>query len=289
VLVRVAKEKSRLHAREAEYLIKADDLAGAMARLDQAVEADPTDDEVAAALEQHLTAADRTADVAGLLLRRADNHPDKGTRMALRKRAATIQRETLGEPGAARESLELVLKDGDDAEALSLLADDAEERAEFTEAVEYLARLNRASTDNAQHATVSLRQARLLAEGAKDVDLAIEQYERVLAEYDSEKQEALAAIADLEEKREKFDAAARALERQLKLVSEPAQKVEIAGRLADLYETRLDDPKNALRALNAVFAADPDDFQAVQRIVEIAEKLEEWATVAEHMARLVEV
>jgi tetratricopeptide (TPR) repeat protein len=182
-----------------------------------------------------------------------------------------------------------VLKDGDDAEALSLLADDAEERSEFTEAVEYLARLGRASTDNAQRATVSLRQARLLADGAKDVDLAIEQYERVLSEYDPENQEALAAIADLEEKREKYDATARALERQLKLVSDPAQKVEIAGRLADLYETRLEEPKNALRALNVVFAADPDDFQAVQRIVEIAEKLEEWSTVAEHMARLVEV
>lgn len=288
-LAQSPKQKAQLHATEADYLIKADDLAGAIARLDQAVEADPTDDDVAAALERHLIGSDRTGDVAGLLLRRAERHPDKNTRMALRKRAATIQRETLGEPGAARESLELVLKDGDDAEALSRLADDAEERAEFTEAVEYLARLGRASADNAQRAAVSLRQARLLADGAKDVDLAIEQYERVLSEFDPENQEALAAIADLEEKREKYDATARALERQLKLVTEPSQKIEIAGRLADLYETRLDEPKNALRALNVVFAADPDDFQAVQRIVEIAEKLEEWPTVAEHLARLVEV
>ena len=91
------------------------------------MDADPTNDEIAERLERHFGETDRLGDVAPLLLRRAQKHPDKGARVDLRKRAAKMQRET-GDPTAARESLELLLEDGDDAGALSLLAEDAEER-----------------------------------------------------------------------------------------------------------------------------------------------------------------
>src|SRR5262249_56938223 len=104
-------------------------------------------------------------DVARLLLRRSDKHPDKATRVVLRKRAAKIQRETLGDASAARESLSLVLDDGDDGEALSLLATDSEDRNEFTEAVEYLARLGRVTPERDEQAEVGLRQPRLLPDG----------------------------------------------------------------------------------------------------------------------------
>jgi hypothetical protein len=283
------KQQAALYAIEAEYLVRAGDTDGAIARLDLAVDADPTDETIAGTLEQKLGAADRSQDIAALLLRRAEKHPDKAARVALRKRAAQIQRETLGDPVAARESLERVLEDGDDPEALALLADDAEERGEFSEAVEHLARLARTSTDKHHQTLVALRQARLLAEGVKDIEGAVEQYQRVLAEHDPHNEEALAAIASLEEGRGRYAAAAAALELHLKIATKPEQQVELARTLADLYEGQLDDAAAALRVLNVVFRADPDDFQAVQRIVELAERLEDWATVAEHTARLVEV
>jgi tetratricopeptide (TPR) repeat protein len=288
-LAKSPKQQAALCAIEADYLIRAGDTEGAIGRLDQAVDADPTDDTIAQALEQKLAAADRSGDIAALLLRRAAKHPDKAERVALRKRAAKIQRETLGDPVGARESLERVLEDGDDADALSLLADDAEERGEFSEAVEHLSRLAKTSPDKRHQSTVALRQARLLAEGVKDVDGAVEQYQRVLSDLDANSEEALAAIANLEEARGRYPDAANALERHLKIVTRPEQRVELARRLADLYEEQIDDAAAALRALNVVYQADPDDFQAVQRIVELAERLEEWATVAEHTARLVEV
>ncbi len=287
-LARSPKQQAGLYATEADYLVRAGDVEGAIGRLDQAVDADPTDDVIAEALEGHLEGADRGAEIAAMLLRRSDKHPDKTVRIGLRKRAAKLQRE-LGDPALARESLELVLLDGDDGEALSLLADDAEERGEFVEAVDYLQKLARATSDRSEIARVVLREARLLAEGVRDVDAAVEQYERVLAELDSKSDEALVHLANLEEQRHNYGAAARALERRLELVTGPELKTEIATRLADLYEHHLDDPRLALRSLNAVFAADPDDFEAVQRIVELAERLEDWPLVAEHLARLVEV
>jgi tetratricopeptide (TPR) repeat protein len=288
-LARTPRQQAALYAVEADYLLRAGDTDGAIARLDQALDADPTNDETAQALEQHLTAADRIQDVAQLFLRRADKHPDRGTRVVLRKRAATIQRESLGDPGAARDSLSLLLEDGDDGEALSLLASDAEDRGEFGEAVEYLERLGKVTPEPADQAVVGLRQARLLSEGVKDIDAAVDQYRRVLDHLDPSNIEALAAIATLEEQRGRYTEAADALEKQLASTEGPEQRVELAGRLAALYETELEDPRAALRSLNVVIAADPDDFQAVQRIIELAERLEEWGTVAEHTARLVEV
>lgn len=288
-LAQSPKQQAKLYATEADYLIRSGDADAAIVRLDQAVDADPTNDEVAAALERQLEAAERPGDIVTLLLRRAVKHPDKAARVELRKRAASIQREALGDPTGARESLALVLEDGDDGPTLSLLADDAEDRGEYAEAVDYLARLSRTAHGHAEQAVVALRQARLLAEGVKDVDAAIEQYQRVLDEFDASNFESLGAIANLEEQRGKYDAAARVLERHLKLVTESAQKVEIAGSLANLYESQLDDARAALRSLNVVYEADPDDFQAVQRIVELAERLEEWGTVAEHTTRLIEV
>src|SRR5262249_54032318 len=156
-------------------------------------------DETAALLERHLSEAGRLGDVAQFFLRRAEKHPDKAVRVTLRKRAAGIQRESMGDAAAARESLALVLDDGGDAEALELPANDAEDRAEFPEAVEYLSRLGRVTAERPEQAVVGLRQARLLAEGVKDIDAAVEQYRRVLDELDPSSLEALAAIATLEE------------------------------------------------------------------------------------------
>jgi tetratricopeptide (TPR) repeat protein len=288
-LAKSPRQKAELLGLEAAYLSRAGDGEGAIGRLDQAVDADPTDEDLAAELENQLRAADRLGDVATLFTRRADKHPDKTPRVSLRKRAAQLYRETLGDPAAARECLERVLEDGDDTEALSLLASDAEERGDFPEAVEYLSRLERASSDPSSRTVVALRQSRLLAEGVRDVDAAIEQYQRVLDDLDPKNQEALAAVANLEEGRGKHDAAAAALEKHLALVAAPEMRIELARRLAEMYEEHLDEPRAALKAFNVVYAADPDDFQAVQKIVELAERLEEWSVVAEHTARLVEV
>lgn len=281
------KQRAGLLAIEADYLKRGGDVEGAIARLEHAIEADPTEEAIAEMLERELTAADRVPEVAALLLQRASAHPDAAARVALRKRAAKMQRETLGDVEGARASLALVLEDGADPEALSSLAEDAEERGEFGEAAEYLSRLSRSVKSPKERAPIVLRQARLLAEGARDIDAAIERYTEVL-EMDKSSQEALEAIANLEEQRGRYDAAAKALEQHLTIASDET-KVPIAARLSDLYEGKLDDARGALRALTIVHHADPDDFDAVQRMVVLAERLEDWATMAEHLARLVEV
>jgi tetratricopeptide (TPR) repeat protein len=283
------RDQATLFATEAEYLGRAGDDTSAVLRLEQATDLDPENDEYAGSLEERYTNSDRTGDLAQYLLRRAEKLSDKGVRIALRKRAAFLQRDALSDGEAARESLRLVLTEADDPEALSFLADDAEQRTDFEEAVGYLRRLGKVTTERDKKTEVLLREARLFAEGLDDGDGAIERYETILKEVDPKSLSALAAIADLHEKVGNAGGTADALERELKIIEEPEARLEVAERLATLYEGPLDDPKAAVRTLDIVHELDPTDFDAVQRLCDLCERLEDWPRVAEHAAALIEV
>ncbi|MCB9608419.1 MAG: hypothetical protein H6716_17655 [Polyangiaceae bacterium] len=283
------KQQATLYARESDLLSRAGDDSSAVLRLEQATDLDPTNEEFAKALEERFESADRFPDLAAFLLRRADKLESAEMRIELRKRAATIQRDTLGDPEAARESLQQLLVDGDDEEALLFLADDAGERGEAAEAVEYLAKLKRVIDDPARKAEVMLREARLLAETLEDVDAAIDCYQEVLSSVDATNAEALTAIADLEEGRGNLGAAAAALEKYLEAAAEPGLKLELAQRLTGLYEGELDDPKSAVRVLDIVVSIEEEDFDAIGRLVALNERLEDWPRVARHLQQLIEV
>jgi hypothetical protein len=288
-LAELSPEKAALFATEAGYLSRSGDDSSSVLRLEQATELDPVNEEYASELEQRYVKAERNEDLAGFLLRRADKLTNKVLRSSLRKRAAKLQREALGNPEAARQTLEELLKDGDDLEALGTLADDAEERGEFKEAVALLSRLEKASTEPAQHVSVLLRQATLIADGLDDLKGAIAVYERLLKEFDPKHEEALAKIAELYERLEEPKGVADALERRLLVLDDKAEKLKVAERLADLYEQTLDDAKAAVKALDLVRQLDPENFDAVGRLSVLCEKLEDWPRVAKHLAELIEV
>lgn len=284
-----AAEKAALFALEAGYLSRAGDDSSSVLRFEQATELEPSNDGYAAELEQRYVSAQRNEDLASFLLRRADKLSDRTVRSDLRRRAAKIQREALGNPDAARQTLLELLKDGDDLEALTTLADDAEERGEFKEASELLGRLEKASQEPAQQARVILRQAQLVADGLDDLKGAIARYERVLKEFDPKHDEALAKIAELYERLDDPKGVADALERRLTVLEDKAERLKVAEKLAKLYDETLDDAKAAVRALDLVRELDAENFDAVARLAELCEKLEDWPRVATHLAELIEV
>ncbi len=282
-------EKARLFAQEADYLVKAGDDSSAVLRLEQAAELDPKSQDLADRLEGNYEAAERFGDLAAYLLKRAAKVPDKALRISLRKRAATLHRETLTDEVGAREALKLVLEDGDDVEALSALADDAEVSGDLQDAVDLLRRLAKATPEPAEQAKITLREAGILAEGLNDPDAAIERYEAILAKLDPKSEASLERIAALHEQKGDAKGTADALERHLKIAATRETKLDLARRLATLYEGTLDDPKAAMRALDVVRELDPEDFDAVQRLSDLAEKAEEWPIYAKHLAALLEV
>ncbi|HEX2674022.1 MAG TPA: hypothetical protein VHM25_24270, partial [Polyangiaceae bacterium] len=284
-----ASDKAALFATEAEYLSRAGEAANSVLRLEQATELDPSNDRYAAELEARYAAAERSEDLVSFLLRRAEKLSERAQRAVLRKRAAQLQRDTLGNPDAARQTLQELLQDGDDLEALNILADDAEQRADFTEAVSLLERVEKASEGPDQQIPVLFRRAQIVADGLSDPKTAIEIYERLLNDFDANNDSALSKIAELYQRLEDPKGVAHALERRLKVLEDPAEKLKVADDLARLYEGPLDDSVSAVVALDLVRELEPENFDAVSRLAILCEKLEDWPRFAKHLAELISV
>jgi tetratricopeptide (TPR) repeat protein len=287
-LSRDSKEQASHLARAAEHLGRAGDQAAVVEHLEQANDLDPLTESYAVQLGDRYTAASDWMKLAQFLSKRGQRLTDKAKRVAARRQAATLYAQQLADKEGAREMWLKVLEDGDDKEALEKLIDDAVERGDHTEAVTLLRRLGNTAADRAEKVRVALREAELLADGVGDVDNALARYESILSDLDSTCRPALQAIADLQEARENPQAAADALERELKLVADVQERGQIAARLARLYE-QLDDAKNAIRALDLVRKADLEDFDALTRLCELCEKTEQWDRVAELLAQRIEV
>ncbi len=277
-----------LLVKASEYLAEAGDHARALQNLYRATELDPQNDDYAEAVEKQLLASRRGVELPAFLLERAARIADSSKRVALRKRAAKYQSHDLGDFEAARRSYELVLSEADDAEALTLLADDSEGRGDAAAAVGYLRRLI-GLRDEHRRVPLLLREAHLRHKGLKDLDGAVRSYETILRELDPKNLDALSALADLELQRGKPDKAAEALERQLELATSAELKTDLGVRLADLYESDLNDVEGALRVLQIVHATDPNDFDAVQRICELSERSENWGLLARHLQSLIAI
>jgi tetratricopeptide (TPR) repeat protein len=282
-----AKQAAHL-ARSAEHLGRAGDDTGALENLERAMDLDPVNDAYGQLVAERHRDASRWDELVKVLMKGAARTPDKAKRIAAHKQAANIYANELGDKEAARDTWRKVLDDGDDRETLERLVDDSIEREDYSEATTLLRRLEDTATSPGERASIALREAELLAENVGDVDLAIVRYERIVSELDPTCRLALQAIADLQEARENQGAAAEALEKELLLVADSGDRGQIAGRLARLYE-QLDDPKSAVRALEVVCKADPDDFDSLARLCDLCEKTEQWDRVAELLAARIEV
>lgn len=284
-----ASAKAALAATAADYLVRAGDEPNAVARLERATDLEPENDEYAQKLEAFYEADGRRAELANFLIQRASRLSDRATRVALRKRAADLQSGSLQDLDGARETMRAILDDGEDRDALVWLADDAEQTAEFGEAVSYLARLVQLVEEPREKLEFALREAALVAEKLDDVEGAIARYERILEDLDPHHIGALVRIADLEERRENPSGTASALEKCLGLLPDGEAKIETAERLSRLYEGPLDAPDDAVRVLDILRRLEPENYDAVQRLCELCERLGEWERVAELLGLLIEV
>jgi hypothetical protein len=280
------KAQGSLYAQAAELFLKANDAQSAIVKLEQAAELDPTNDSYAQALDEQYRKAGREADLVTYLLGRAQRLNDKGRRIAARRAAAEVQR-SLGDKEGAREALMLLLSDGDDPEALAILVKDAAERGDHQERAELLRRLGALTKNPAEKVALALEEADLLANELGDVEGAIERYEAIYKNLDPKNRKALRAIADLQDRRNNPQGAADALEREI-LLADNEDRVEIAQRLATIYEGPLHNPRGAIKALEVIHTADPEDLDAIARLLRLSEQVEDWPRVATLYGLLIE-
>ncbi|WP_394850404.1 hypothetical protein LZC95_23465 [Pendulispora brunnea] len=293
-----AKAHAAHLARAAEFMTRANKEAESISRVEQASDLDPSNDDYASLLSEHYISKENWTKLVEFLARRGGRVADKAKRVALRKQAANLYAARLMERELSRDQWLKVLEDGDDREALEKLIDLAIEREDHNEAATLLRRLGGVATEREDKVRIALREAELLADGVGDTDTAIARYEAVLSDLDPLCRPALQAISDLEEARDNYREAAIALERELTLVTnlEAGQKTSvlrsdrgpIAARLARLYE-KIDEPEHAIRALDVLRTVDPEDFDALNRLCLLCERVRDWARVADLLAQRIEV
>lgn len=281
--------QSRLRATEADYHLRAGDASTALLRLEQAHELAPRDLELADRLERTYEQEGRLDEIAAFIVRRAEQASDNAESVALLKRAAVFRRDRLNDPDGSRDLLLRVVGSTEDFDALSLLADDAAAREEHQNAIDYLKRIEPILKDRGDKIRVALRQASLLADGVGDVDAAVARYQSVLESLDENCREALQAIADLEQARERFPQAADALERDLELAQPGDEKATIARRLGEIYIDQTRELGKSLAAFETVVREDPEDFAALQKLRELCERAEKWPRVLELLDNQIEV
>src|SRR5262249_31579199 len=154
-------------------LTKGGDEVNALLCVEGASGLDPGNDEYAAEIEKKYTRAERFADLAEYYGARAAKLEDAARRGRLRKQAAALMVERLGDRDAAREMLLKALDDGDDAEVLLRLADDAEARGDAEQTRDFLHRLVAIAKTTADKVVFALREAKLLSDSLSDPEGAI--------------------------------------------------------------------------------------------------------------------
>lgn len=276
-------------ARAAGHLVQGGDSGEAISRLEQAVDLAPTHEPYSSALEELLVAADRVDEMVSLFLTRATKLSDPAVRVHLRKRAAVIQRDRMGDEGAARGSFALVLQDQEDAETLEWLAREAEQRGDVDNAVGYLHRLVKALSEPRRKVEFTLHEAYLCEHKLENLDRAASLYESILKDIDRNNEATLQRLGNLELGRDNFARGAEVLEQYLEATTTRETKLETASRLAEIYELRLSQPTDAIRLLNFIHSTDPDDLDATQRLCQLAEAAEQWPLVAELMVELIAI
>src|SRR5262249_1988861 len=108
------KTTAEHYARAADLLQRAGDHDGALARLEQATDLDPIDDDYAGALADKYTAGEKWNELVAFLSKRGDRITDRSKRIAIRTQTAALYTSRLGDKEAAREQWLKVLEDGDD-------------------------------------------------------------------------------------------------------------------------------------------------------------------------------
>ncbi len=235
------------------------DPAAAVPHLRKAFELDRTDETTRGNLEECLEASEAFDELIALLRASADAAKDPAVAAGLRKKAARVLHEKVGDGEAAIALCKAVIATlPDDEEALGRMEsiDEAGENWERL-AETYQHRLDRAAGAEAKVMCLS-RLARLAEERLGDDIRALDVWRRALDQKPADS-ESLSAMERLLDRHGRFDDLRAVLEAALAVTTDVQGRAEIHRRLARLYDGALEDPQRAQGEWGRVLDAAEDD------------------------------
>lgn len=189
---------------------------------------------------------------------------------------ARIQDEKLGDPRAAIITYErLAEHDPESSDALNMLEGLHTMVGDWTGMVDVLNKKTERSFDPLERAEYLRRAGSVLEELLANPAGAIESYTRATAE-DPNDPSAYEALDSLYSKAGKFPELSEVLGRRVEVEEDPDTKVELGLRLAQLEETQLSRPQQAIDALLGVLSLQEGHPDAVVSLARLYERQAMW-------------
>ncbi len=132
-----------------------------------------------------------------------------------------------------------------------------------------------------------LRLGRILVDEVEDVDAALSHY-RAVCEAEPENEQALEALEKLYVKTDRPTDLLDVYQRRAELTVEPEQRKQILFEIAKLYDSKLEQPEDAISTFQTVLAEDPADVAALAALDDLYQRTEQWEPYADVLARRIE-
>ena len=273
---RLADLYARRGQLQLQYLGQPGEAAASYLRV---LELDPEADTAQTALERIFSAQSDWGGLIGAYERRAELVRDDTKRVEILRRAARVaaakQKDAVE---AARLYQRLHSVDPTDSEGLDALERHYERTRDWDKLVGILTTRLSLTAGGDEAIALYLRIAQMCEEGLRDADRAIESYRKILDIAPSHK-EAIEALGRLYEGTERWAELVEVTRRQIRIVSDRAQKAILYFKCGSVMESKFAKEDDAIRYYDAAIKTSPSCLPAVHGLRDLYLRKEDWPRV----------
>jgi tetratricopeptide (TPR) repeat protein len=251
---------------------------GAAAYL-KVLELEPESDTAQTALERIYSSQSDWAGLIAVYERRADLVKDDARRIEILRRAARVAAAKLKDlVEAARLYGRLHQVDPTDSEAVDAIERHYERNREWDKLIGVLNTRLQLTAGGEEAVALRMQIAQIYEEGLRDPDHAIDTYRKILDLSHSHK-EAIESLARLCEGTEKWAELVDVTRRQIRIVTDRAQKALLYFKCGSVMESKFGKEDDAIRYYDAAIKTSPSCLPAVHGLRDLYLRRQEWPRV----------
>ncbi|MFW2389820.1 MAG: tetratricopeptide repeat protein, partial [Polyangiales bacterium] len=255
-----------------------DDRDEAIVRYRRALEKDPRHVPTLSSLGRLYYAAGRWNDLLEVYAQELRLRSSKHRRVALLQKMAEISRDRLGsDADALRYHREAIKVDPSHAPSLQELARQLRERGDWADLVDVLELQLRNSSAARMRARAAFLLGQVYEEHLEDRTKAMTAYEASISA-DSGYRPAVDALARVRAEERDWSHLLADLERELRLTSEPTQRIALFARKAQVLESQ-DKHRQAIQAWEDALAIDPGHLGALLALEQLHRQVGAWESL----------
>jgi len=270
------------------YEFELHDAGNAVGTHQRVLEIEPKDADALAALDRLYLNAAMYDDLQEILRRRIEVVQDPDEQMELYFRRGDIFSDALGDLEQALKNYSAILdQESRNRRALEKIESIHFRKEDWRKLFETYEKLIDCAETDAEMADIYARMARLSSDALNEEEKAIELLGRVL-DIRGEEPQALAALADLVTRQQKWDELVEIVERQI-AVAPDADQIPLYKHLGRIWEDKLGRERNALDAWLAADRIDGNDLETLRSLARLYRSTQAWDELSQTIRRIIDV